>query len=296
MKIDILFVVDNSYSMDSIQQNIIRNASLFMKAFLKQSTSRWKMGVISTDKNDAPYLGFDSTFDLQLGLKNPSRAVDLFSQAIRDLGVYGSANEYVFYNILRVMTDKVDNYELFFRKDAHLAVIMVTDEKEQSLQDFGASYAPNGFLNTLRGMKDTDKIIRFYGAFNFRDLEQCQPGFGSIKYVNSAFKKVIEDTGGIHMSACTVDFGKNLAAIGEDILTIGNPPKVLLEERPVVESIRVIHEGKVIPGGPQSDGGKWFYSPKFSSITFYDMEFVDDIENGKLQITYDIEDGIDRRE
>jgi hypothetical protein len=43
--IDVLMVIDNSGSMASIQQNIIRNARIFMEQFAKQPYINWKIGL-----------------------------------------------------------------------------------------------------------------------------------------------------------------------------------------------------------------------------------------------------------
>lgn len=293
-KIDILFVVDNSGSMGSIQQNIVKNAALFMENFLKNNDMKWKMGIISTDKGDAPYLGFASPFDNNFAMANTSQmVVDTFKRAVNDLGVYGDASEYVFFNTHRVMREYP--FEQFFRPDAHLAVIMVTDEHEQSEEEYGAQYGPLSFINTIRSLKDPGKIVRFYGAFNFDDLKSCKPSFEP-PYKGSPFERVIVETGGIHMSACTSDFGKELSDIGKDILSIVDSPKMLLEARPVIDTLRVYYEDKLLPGGRERDGGKWYYSEKHSTINFYNLDFMEDKEKGSIRITYDVDDGVDRGE
>lgn len=291
-QVDILWVVDNSGSMGGIQRNIIDNAALFMDNFLKESSSNWRMGIISTDNSDEPYLGFTKPFDSKYANSIPSsRVVAEFKDAVEELGVYGSGSEYVFYNAHRMMTSTL--HQKFFRNRAHLAVIMVTDEKEQSQREYGAKFEVQSFLNTVRGLKAQGRLVRFYGAFDLKDLEKCRYSVEGT-YKGSPYDYIISNTGGIHMSACTPDFGKKLAEIGKDILTLGSPPKILIKERPVVDSIRVYYKDKLIPGGSRDRGGKWYYSEKYSSITFYDMDFVDDIENGKIVVRYDIDDGVDR--
>jgi hypothetical protein len=293
-QVDILWVVDNSGSMGSIQRNIIKNSALFMDNFLKESSSDWRMGLISTDNSDDPYLGFSKLFDSHYAKTVPAnRVVEEFKDAVEELGVYGSGSEYVFYNAHRMMTSSLHNS--FFRNRAHLAVIMVTDEREQSQNEYGGKFEVQTFLNTVRGLKAKGRIVRFYGAFDLKDLENCRYSVEGT-YKGSPYDFIITNTGGIHMSACTEDFGKKLAEIGKDILTLGSPPKILIKERPVIDSIKVYYRGKLIPGGSRANGGLWYYSEKYSSITFYNMDFVDDIENGEINVFYDIDDGVDRVE
>ena len=140
-KIDILFVIDNSGSMGMIQKNIVKNSAVFMDNFLKNNYMKWRVGIMSTDKSDSPYLGFDTLFDNELAKQpgtNNSDIVDLFRRSVDNLGTNGDPSEYVFYNSLRGMISP--HLKKFFRRDAHLAIIMVTDEPEQSVKKFGAQF------------------------------------------------------------------------------------------------------------------------------------------------------------
>ncbi len=294
-KIDILFVVDNSGSMGSIQQNIVKNAGLFMQEFLKNNFMKWQMGIISTDQTDIPFLGFTQKFDHVLAT-DPTQTngsiVQLFQDRMNQLGTQGDPDEFVFYNILRMMKDPV--YESFFRPDAHLAIIMVTDEEEQSKDEFGAQFDALSFVNTVKAFKDADKIVRFYGAFDFKDLQDCDGGSWGDEYKSSPFEAVINETSGIHMSACTANFGKRLSEIGRDIIRIIDSPRVLLKKRPKIETLKVYYDGTLIPSGKRSEGGIWFYSKKFNTINFYHLDFVKDFQNSKIRIKYDVNDGIPR--
>lgn len=286
-RIDILFVVDNSGSMSDIQQNIIRNSGLFMQNFIQSNFMKWRMGVVSTDKDQDPFLGFVPYFD-----NNSPNQVSTFQTAIGNLGINGSPSEYVFFNIMRMMTDL--RFTHFFRPQAHLAVIMVSDEKEQSEEQFGPQYEPLTFLNQIRSMKDPEKIIRFYGALSLPDLEGCR-NFDE-PYADSPYEKIIDATGGIIMSACTPDFGAKLAEIGKDIISIIDSPSILLKERPDIETLEVYYDDLLLPAGKKEDGGLWYYSKKYNTVNFYDLDFMPDFQKSKITIKYDIADGVDRSE
>ncbi len=284
LSVDILFVVDNSGSMYSIQNNIIKNAAVFMENFLQDTVMDWRIAVVSTDSYDSPYLGFNPIFD-----KLVDNPVSTFQQAIRSLGTNGSASEYIFYNTLRFMSDTSHGY--FFRENAHLAVIMVTDEKEQS-EDYGSQYEPLTFLNTIKSLKSDDRIVRFYGALNMDDLEGCN---GWSDYTGSPFETVITQTGGIIMSACTSDFGVNLASIGNDIVKFGESPRFTLDTRPKIETIRIYYRDTLLPMGKQEDGGVWYYDKYYNTINFYNIDWAQEgYEDEDIQITYDIDDGVQR--
>ena len=284
--VDVLFVIDNSGSMSDIQNNIISNAKLFMDNFLQNNIMEWRIGIISTDYTENPYLGFTSIFDMFT-----SNPIPIFREAVADLGIYGSASEHTFYNVQRMITDS--QYNHFFREGAHLAVIMVTDEKEQSQDDFGAQYEPLTFLNTLKSFKASNRVVRFYGAFGLSDMTSCDGR--SDKYAGSAFETIINESGGIAMSACTSQFGVDLAKIGEDIVRLGEAPRFTLDTRPKIETIVIKFNGVVLPMGKESEGGLWYYDKYFNTINFYSLDWAGEIgDEVYVDITYDIDDGIVR--
>jgi hypothetical protein len=287
-KIDILWVVDNSGSMQDIQNNIVNNAALFMQEFTQNNIMKWRMGVMSTDKSELPYLGYTTTFDGQ-----SADPIKTFQDAISALGTNGDVSEYVFYNVNRGV-GMATPYDQFYRRDSHLAVIMVTDEEEQSKKRFGSQFEAVNFLDSLRAMKSPEKIIRFYGAFQFPDLQDCS-GWGDT-YADSPFEKIINMTDGIHMSACVSDFGTRMAEIGRDIVSIIDTPRIMLRKRPVIKTLEVFFDDQKLPGGKESEGGYWYYSKYFNTINFYNLDFAPDLSTSDIRIKYDVDDGYDHDE
>ncbi len=282
-KVDILWVVDNSGSMGSIQNNIIANSKTFMNAFLKNRFLDWKIGLISTDQRDLPYLGFQAPFD--------ARHIDpvpVFQKAIGSLGINGDPEEFVFYNIERV----IEQNNHFLREDSHLAVIMVTDENEQSEGEFGVDYNAQNFLSRIKMRIGSDHQLRFYGAFEMDDLREC--GRERVVYKGSPFAEVITATKGFHISACVNDFGTQLATIGDDIVKLVKSPRILLKSKPKIETIRVLYRGQELPGGKLEDGGFWYYDDYFNSVSFYNLNFAPDFDNDFIDIDFEIDDGITR--
>jgi len=270
--------------MDGIQQNIVRNSGVFMDSFRNHKFLEWKMGLMSTDKSEHSYLGFTKVFNHL----SPD-PVNTFERAVDSLGTNGDPSEYLFYNIFRAKTD----YQTFFRDDAHLAVIMVTDEEEQSEKRFGSRYDPMNFINQLKGMMSSDRVLRFYGAFDFEDMKACSYS-SEPPYKDSPLEKVITETGGMAISACIQDFGTKLAEIGSDIVSLLKKPSVLITKRPIINTIEVSYKRKFLKGGPEADGGVWYYDKYFSAIRFYSLDFAPDFGEADIQIRFDIDDGINR--
>ena len=297
-KIDVLFVLDNSGSMNTIQKNVIQNSGIFLEQFAKQSFIDWKIGLISTDREEVPYLGFDSPFDSTLITPNDplsfDRTVLTFQNAVSRLGTVGSASEYVFYNIKRVFDIYDGKFKSgFLRKNSHLVVIMITDEEEQSKTNFGKQYEVPTFLQTLSGYISNGKILRFYGALSRKDLAGCTSPGDQGTYAGSPFEAIINMTNGFNISAC-VAFGSDLAKIGKDIASLVGLPSLLLKQRPVADTIKIFYKDKELLPGRKDSGGIWFYEEYTNTINFYTTEFVEDLTTDFFKIEFDIDDGISR--
>lgn len=299
--IDVVIIIDNSGSMMSIQQNVIKNSKIFLEQFAKQPYINWKIGLISTDKKDNPYLGFDTSFDWTLiDSRDPmsfDRTVKQFQDAVSLFGTSGDGSEYIFYNIKRVLDlydGRTPSRPPFLRANSHLVVIMITDETEQSKDDFGIDYDAPNFVKTMGKYIGSNKILRFYGALNRTDLKDCTNPGDFEPYAGSQYEKVINLTNGFNISACISDFGTELAKIGKDIASLVGLPSLLLKQRPKVETIKVYYQDKLLPPGPKELGGVWFYEESTNTINFYTMDFVKDIKNDYFKIDFDVNDGIDR--
>lgn len=299
--IDVLLVIDNSGSMYNIQQNVINNSRLFLEQFAKQPYINWKIGLISTDRREEPYLGFANSFDWSLiDPRDPTsfdRTVGEFQQAVARLGTNGDASEYVFYNVKRVVdlfNGSTPGRPAFLRPNAHFVVIMISDEIEQSMEDFGAAYDVPPFVSTMSKYIPGNKILRFYGALSRRDLQGCNSPGDSGDYAGSSYEAIINLTRGFNISACVSDFGIELAKVGKDIASIVGLPSLLLKQRPVAETIKVYYKDKLLPPGSKESGGVWFYEESTNTINFYTMAFVEDAKNDVFKIDFDIDDGHDR--
>ena len=255
-KADILWVVDNSGSMASYQKNLIHNMDTFIQSFTEISSSaNWKMGLLSTDIHDGPYVGFDPTNPLDF---SSIHSVERFNSAISRLGVNGdTAKEQAFGPIRRALTRNPH----FLRKNSKLFIIIVSDELEQSGETVSGFLS---FLHTLRA----PQAISTYGIF-----EAKENGCGREQYEGTVYHEFIEQTNGLTFPICSLDYGTGLAAFGADIAKKIVTPKIILESPPVIESIRVTYQDKNIPSGIPSEGGYWRYDANDNSIVFHDFSF-----------------------
>lgn len=279
--VDILWVIDNSGSMGDDVTNVVNNADRFIEEFVKSSWLQWRMGIISTDVSEDPYLGLDKKDRFDYLDKDP---VKRFQAAVRRLGSHGAPIEKIFVPIKMHLTDYPD----FIRPNAHLVIIAVTDTYELSSESYMSSELmdPTEFLTYLRTIKPKNRT-KGYGIFSTFDLG-CPawnwPGSNG-NYAGSRLEEMMLGTSGVVYPLCSPDFGKNLSEMSKDIVNLVTYPRIMLSKRPISTSIEVRYDGNVIPGGKKEEGGLWTYDYAANSIVFYSLDFAGD-ENSKVEITY----------
>lgn len=261
--VDILWVIDNSGSMDPYQQAVIQNSAAFMAQFTANSRLHWKMGLISTDHGDQPYMGFQNVVDWQT-----SNAEATFNYAVGRLGTSGDGiAEATFQPTLNVL----NRYPTWLRPNAYLIIISVTDELEQSRIN------TTTFLNEIRRKLGGD-LSRFvvYGVF----------GQDSNNSYNRKNEEVVLQTGGKIYSIDAPDYGILLAELGQDLVTKTTvvDPIVLLDQRPVPSTIEVRYKGRLLIPGQE-----WTYNPKYNFIKVNDPKILDSA-NLNVDVSFAIDD------
>ena len=277
-KLDILWVIDNSGSMRSYQQNVARNTGQFMQTFTGQAGIHWKMGMISSDESDVPYLGISPTPDFDFSALDP---VSVFQAAVGRLGTSGSGTEKFFTPVLNTLRLN----PAFLRPHSILALIFVTDAIEQSPID-----APR-FLNELATLKGDIRDVIVYAALGAEDFG-CAPSGEGLNYVGSAHETVIKATHGKVYKACDPNFGNSLADLGQDLVQRVATPRMYLAARPRQGTLVIRYHGQVLPGGPKADGGFWVYDYELNAVLFHDLAFAHG-DTESVEVSYREDNGID---
>ncbi len=276
--LDILWVIDNSGSMRAYQQNVARNTAQFMQTFSGQAGIQWKMGMISSDESDEPYLGLSPTPDFDSSTPNP---VSVFQSAVGQLGVAGSGTEKFFTPVLNTL----QNHPSFLRPHSILALIFVTDAIEQSPID------ARRFLSELATLKGDIRDVIVYAALGAEDFG-CAPSGEGLNYVGSAHEAVIKATHGKVYKACDPNFGNSLADLGQDLVQRVATPRMYLAARPRQGTLVIRYHGQVLPGGPKADGGFWVYDYDLNAVLFHDLAFAHG-DTESVEVSYREDDGID---
>jgi hypothetical protein len=273
--LDILWVIDNSGSMGNHQNNVISNTKLFMDSFTQNHSLDWKMGLISTDEDEAPYIGFERGRELDWRTPDP---VGTFQNAVSRLGTFGSPTEMTFVPVQKAIA----SYPSFLRSRAILALIVVTDAPEQSRRPSGRD-----FLFWLGSLKGNAARVVTYGVIGPRDFG-CPSTDDTWDYVGSPYEEVIQGTSGKAYKLCTTDFGAQLSDLGRDLVKRVEKPKIYLTLRPKLGTLKLRHQGKDLPGGPKETGGFWFYDFELNAIVFHDLDFAPgDTEEVEIEMKED---------
>jgi hypothetical protein len=258
--VDIVWIIDNSNSMGTYQQQVIDNTSVFIKSFVADSRLHWQMGLLSTDLSEDPYIGFSQN-NLDWKTSNP---VPIFQDGVRRLGIEGDSTERSFDPFVK----NVQRYPNYLRKNAYVALIMVSDEPEQSDGQTATSFY--NYLVQLKG-GDANKVIS-YGVFPTQGFT-CGFGFES----QTQYADFIKLSGGKIYNLCSSDYGPNLAALGKDLvkqISVLNPV-IPLQDAADLKTLKVQYRGQTLKQGFLSEGGQWLYDSETNTIRIVDPTILD---------------------
>jgi len=277
-EVDIVWIIDNSGSMDKYQQQVIKNTSEFIQNFTADSRLHWKMGLISTDVSQVPYVGFTEADKLDW---NTADATTKFQAAVGRLGTGGSIDEQSFAPFAKHITA----FPNFLRPNAHLAIIMVSDEPE-----FSSNYTAQSFYSFLTGLKgeNASKVLT-YGVF---PLPTATGSCGYSYRPGDKYYDFMEISHGKAFDLCAANFGPNLAAMGEDLvnhLTVLNPV-IPVEHAADLKTISVSHKGKVLKQGFLAEGGQWIYDIATNTIRILDPSILE-ASDPYFTVTYQVQTG-----
>lgn len=261
--VDVLWVIDNSGSMDDDINNVSQNIPGFFDKFIQIQGANWKMGMLSTDSGQAPFLGFATSFDVHSS--NPTFE---FQAALQRLVQGGSDIEELYNPVMRHLT----SYPNFTRPGADLAIISVTDEDEQS-----RTVHPQQFEKFLAALPNPPKRVMAYGVLAVYDPPRCY-GF---QYANSRYEDFMNYFKGKQFDLCSNQFGNELLELGKDVVSLMEKRRIPLTRVPRPGTLKVLHRGNVLPGGPE---GNWTYNPEANAIEMQNLDFaVGDLEEVSIQ-------------
>lgn len=280
--VDILLVVDNSGSMEDEQVKLSDGFDAFVE-FFDVADIDYHIGVVTMDTETSPG---------ELVLSHGTRVIDRSTEdadiVFRDMvqvGVQGSAIEKGLESAMIALTPpQVDGVNGgFFRDDALLSIIFVSDEEDSSIGPV------NDYINELRDLKGQRRRDAFNAsALVGLDVESgtpaacgdvtnpvlgAQPGW--------RYWDVARQTGGVSGSICSDTFGDIVNQMG--LASSRLRDSFALEREPDEDSIEVTiargaeDEGVAVPPEGLEDG-KWaweYVADAEDELEPWQLRFVD---------------------
>jgi hypothetical protein len=289
VKIDILWVVDNSYSMNPLQQSLTSNFNSFIGNFINKGFD-FNIAVTTTDaylsgvkfSNDNTLAQFrDGVGSTHTGVRvitptTPNIVNTFVTNALQ--GESGSGDERAFSSFRNALTDPLNAG--FPRAGSFLAVIILSDEDDFSGDNraqFGGtdhSYTAStldpvsnyiSFLDTLTNSTDPNNRNYSVSAVTVLDntcLASHQAQAPS-SIIGQRYISLANSTKGTLASICS-NYATSLLAIQQKILELSTA--FHLDRTPIVSSIKVSVDGVSI--NEDSTNG-WTYDATANSIFFH---------------------------
>jgi hypothetical protein len=238
--VDILFVVDNSCSMSGQQTQLANNFDTFMNVF-QASGIDYNIGFITTDSDDI-------VGDLiTIATVDPATEV---SQIIDSIGTHGSSNErgiYFAYEALQTGGDFGPG-STFWRNDAKLIVIFVSDEDDHS------STTPTTFkVYTVAVKGGADYVTAHAVAGDYPG--GCTANGGASE--GYEYYTVVSYLNGTFLSICADDWGTPLETLANDSILKSS---FTLTKEAVEDTIYVEIDGV--------ESSEWTYDSATNAISF----------------------------
>ena len=219
-QVDVLVVVDNSYSMAPYQQKLATNFDDFVSIFLKANVN-YQIGVVTTTTLESDHGALNGCTAQELAaipeaghfvsdtfIRTDTPDSDLLFEELVTVGVCGTGLEMGLDSALLTLVNDHPTNNLFFRPDASLSVVFVSDEEDGS--PFGVGTYVDEFRDQVQGR---DRRRFNASALIFDDGEGCSPAQSGSASRGTRYMAAVEATGGIQGNICDEDYGDSINSI-----------------------------------------------------------------------------------
>jgi hypothetical protein len=262
-KVDILFIVDNSYSMTDSQRKLGDRLENFITSL---GQIDWQIGVTTTDVSSdkwgikgslVPFAGLGSNI---LTKDAPNFIEEFKSNVVREESVgcnpftCPSSDERPLQALVGAIAKRNSDNKGFFRDAADLAVVVLSDEDEAS---HGGSTAlkPAAAMAAFAAAFGVQKSLTAYGLLVQPGDDACKAQQGSDGAFGTFVSLLAQLSGGETGSICAEDYSDTLKSIGKRIREISvayelsqtpNPGTVAVVLSPMDTSVSWSVSGKTV--------------------------------------------------
>ena len=319
-KVDVLWVIDNSGSMQSSQNNLAANFPSFINTFSAKGYD-YKMAVTATDSylslpawtsfyNQIPtpsyYEGLPqiNKGKFRDGVGTTHSGVFVIQPNTPDLnnvfmtnvkqGVNGHGDERSFQSFKAALDNPLNAG--FVRDGGFLAIILVTDEDDFSHDGTAylngqytnpALHTTDSYVSYLNGLTSSSGATRRFSVntISINDQACLNQLFNGAQRIGTRVGALADATNGKKASLCA-DFSTELSDLARDIVKLST--QFYLKTKPLVSTIRVVVNGNVVPSAmmpnPADPTGPWIDDPNYDGGWTYDSAANSIIFNGDSYI------------
>jgi hypothetical protein len=227
--VDILMVIDNSKSMLTFQDRI---APGFSNLIGSLNGVNWQMAFTTTDKFDGSLYNLSN--GAQILTAKTSNPASVFQSTLLSFGESGDADERGIKAAASIISSSNNATKSFFRNNASLAVVFLTDEDERSTGGVHIDHNGDGWTGSIENDDRVENLISLeqkilgkakkFSAYSII----IQPGDTNCYnqdangFYGSFYAKLTNQTGGVTGSICDADYSTTLKNISNDISQLLN--------------------------------------------------------------------------
>ena len=231
-KLDIMWVIDNSGSMADEQASLGANFDSFITQFINKNVD-FKMGITTTDtssssKKGAMVVGSDTKLTSAAAAANPNKFMSDFNRLV-NVGIGGSGNEKGLEAAQGFMDKHAVGTNPFIRPEAYLAIVILSDEEDQSPRSVAA------YTDYLKTFKVNAGLVKVYSIVNVNNVYTGGNTIGHLRY-----KQATEQTSGV-VADIMDDYANVLLAMGDSIINLLD--SFALASTPVNGTLKVFVNG-----------------------------------------------------
>jgi len=290
--VDILFVVDDSGSMQGHQVRMAQNFPAFTSNIFKSQILDANIGVTTASmsgRDSSSVYGWGGR--LHGATKFITRNTPDFERVLNanlKPGTGGDATERFFTPVMRALSEPLlstVNQGFYRGPKTSLAIVWVSDADDQSDDEVSAKEFVDFLVSDLKA-GDASKVLTYAVYIPSAQKDCDRSGEPDPDRIEEFFQiMTLKGQTPKAFSLCDPDFGQKLASIADDV--VGKVSRVMrLERPPVVDSILVQYGSQVIPNDPKKG---WQYEPTRNAIIFgRDIEILPEPPGTTIKVDFDV--------
>ncbi len=226
-RVDILVVIDISISMRNEQANMAEKINNLLD---RVNGLNWRIAIVTTDMvdstlGDGRLLKFpngDYFITSQLSLKAAKEQFGKTIQRSEDGNYLEQGVRATYRALQRAIDPKVEadqRNKRFFRAEAALAVIVISDENESGT---GVMNTPAELVKYVKSAHGQDKIFKFHSIIVRPGDKTCLDKSPTVHTEGHIYSELTTLTGGVLGDVCAPDYANHLNVIGQDVANTQN--------------------------------------------------------------------------